>query len=130
MKRVCAVAVLIAGTMLQAQAPKKLLWHNPGDVSKADLGGSVGTGIPAPQPPFKFIKEDLGGTWPKVLVKDGAGRTWSVKFGFEVKPESFASRLPVAVGYYVEPSFYVASGTFEDMAPMKRSTPSVQPDGR
>jgi len=121
--------VLLAGS-LYAQAPKRLIWHYPGDVSKVDLGGAVGTGIPAPRPPFKYIKEDDGGTWPKVLVKDAASRTWDVKFGFEVKPECFAWRLPVAVGYYVEPSYFVASGQIEGFVPMKRQSQWVQPDGR
>jgi hypothetical protein len=124
-----AVALLILASALKAQAPKRFLWHNPGDVSKVDLGGSVGTGIPAPKPPFTFIKEDAAGSWPKVLVKDAAGRTWNVKFGFEVKPECFAWRLPVAVGYFVEPSYYVASGQIQGMSPMKRATKSVQSDG-
>src|SRR5690349_14066082 len=115
--------VLILGCVLYAQPPKRLLWHNPGDVSKADLGGAVGTGIPAPKPPFTCLKEDMAGSWPKILVKDANGRTWNAKFGFEVKPECFAWRLPVAVGYYVEPSYYVASGQIQGMAPMKRATP-------
>ena len=123
-----AAALLCTG-LLSAQPPKRLLWHYPGDVSKADLAGAVGTGIPAPKPPFKYIKEDSGGTWPKVLVKDAANRTWDIKFGFEVKPECFAWRIPVAVGYYVEPSYFVASGQIEGLMPMKRPSTSVQPDG-
>jgi len=124
-----SIAFLIAATALEAQPIKRLLWHNPGDVSKADLGGAVGTGIPAPKPPFTFLKEDMSGSWPKVLLKDASGRTWNAKFGFEVKPECFTWRLPVAVGYYVEPSYYVASGQIQGMTAMKRATPSVQPDG-
>lgn len=125
-----AVALaLVLVTSLHAQQTKRLIWHDPGDVSKADLGGSVGTGIAAPKAPFKFVKEDPAGSWPKVVVKDANGRTWAIKFGFEVKPECFTWRLPVAVGYYVEPSYYIASGMIEGLQPMKRTSPSVQPDG-
>lgn len=127
MKRI--IAVLLLGWALEAQPSNRLLWHNPGDVSKADLGGAVGTGIPPPKPPFTYIKEDMSGSWPKVLVKDASGRKWDVKFGFEVKPECFTWRIPVAVGYYVEPSYFVASGEIKGMQPMKRQTNSVQPDG-
>lgn len=129
MDRIYLVGILIAASALHAQAPKRLLWHYPGDVSKVDIAGSVGTGIPAPKPPFTFLKEDSAGSWPKVLVKDAAGRIWNAKFGFEVKPECFSWRLPAAIGYFVEPSYYVASGQIQGMVPLKRSTPSVQPDG-
>ena len=120
----CAASVLIAQT-----APKKLLWHDPGNVSKIDLGGSVGTTIGPPQPPFTFIKEDMSGTQPKVEVKDGAGRKWVAKFGNEVKPECFTWRIPVAVGYYVEPSYYIASAQFLNAGAMQRKSPSIQQDG-
>ncbi|MGA2600776.1 MAG: hypothetical protein ABSH09_27735 [Bryobacteraceae bacterium] len=120
----CATGFLNAQT-----TPQKLLWHDPGDVSKADLGGSVGTGIGAPQPPFTFIKEDMSGTQPKVQVKDGAGRIWVAKFGNEVKPECFTWRIPVAAGYYVEPSYYIASAQFLNAGAMQRKTPSIQRDG-
>src|ERR1700676_2323924 len=124
MKPIYVVAFLILGSQLHAQAPKRLLWHNPGFGSSADLGGSVGTGIPAPKPPFTFVKEDMGGSWPKVLVKDAAGRTWDAKFGFEVKPECLTWRIPVAVGYYVDPSYYVGSGQILGLPPLKRPSTS------
>src|SRR6202790_4077248 len=116
----CAVAFLIFGGTLDAQTLRRLLWHDPGNVSKADLGGAVGTGFPAPKPPFTFIKEDMAGTQPKVILKDASGRTWNAKFGVEVKPECFAWRLPAAVGYFVEPSYYVAMGKIQGLPPMKR----------
>ncbi len=125
-----AFAVLISAIPVSRGQTVRLLWHDPGDVAKIDLGGDASTGIPAPKPPFTFLKEDMSGTQPKALVKDASGRTWDVKFGFEVKPECFTWRIPVAAGYYVEPSYFVASGQFQAMVPMKRKSPSVQPDGR
>jgi len=123
------LAIGMAGFVDAQTTPSKLLWHSPGDVSKADLGGSVGTAIGAPQPPFTFIKEDMSGTQPKVEVNDRTGRKWVAKFGNEVKPECFTWRIPVAVGYYVEPSYYVASGQFLNMGTIERKTPSIQQDG-
>ena len=115
-----------AGVVNAQTTAQKLLWHDPGDVSKIDLGGSVGTGIGAPKPPFTFVKEDMSGTQPKVEVIDGTGRKWVGKFGNEVKPECFTWRIPVAAGYYVEPSYYIASGQFVNIGAMQRKTPSIQ----
>ncbi len=127
--RGAVAALLSTGLVLAAEMPR-VLWHDPGDVAKIDLGGDAGTGIPAPRPPFTFIKEDLSGTQTKVLVKDGTGRTWDIKFGFEVKPECFTWRIPVAVGYYVEPSYFVASGTIAAIGRITRKSASLQLDGR
>ena len=43
-------------------------------------------------------------------VRDAAGREWSVKWGQEVKAETFASRLVWAAGCFVEPVYYVREG--------------------
>ena len=115
--------------MAHGQAVQRLIWRDPGDVAKIDLSGDIGSGIPSPQAPFTFIKEDFSGTQPKILVNDAKGRTWCAKFGFEVKPECFGWRLPAAMGYFMEPSYYVASGQIRGMTPLKRATPSVSPDG-
>ena len=122
-------AVVLLSIPLNAQSVERLLWHDPGDVAKVDLGGSVGTGVSPPKPPFTFIKEDTSGTQPKVLVKDSSGNTWNVKFGYEVKPECFAWRLPAAVGYFVEPSYYVAAGEIIGLGSLERKTSSVQAGG-
>jgi hypothetical protein len=53
-----------------------------------------------------------------------------VKFGYEVRPESFCWRLVRACGYFAEPNFYVASGKFEGYKPIGRLTPSLAIDGR
>ena len=124
------LGVLILSIPLSAQGVQRLLWHDPGDVARVALGGSVGTGVSAPKPPFTFVKEDMAGTQPKVLVKDGSGHMWNVKFGYEVKPECFAWRLPAAVGYFIEPSYYVASGQIIGLGTLERKTSSVQAGGR
>jgi len=126
--RTAAFTVVLLGAAI-AQPPAAIMWHDPGDVAKIDLAGDVGTGIAPPKPPFTLIKEDMSGTQPKVLVKDAAGRTWNAKFGYEVKPECFTWRIPAAVGYVMEPSYYVASGQIEGLTAMQRKTPSVQADG-
>lgn len=88
------------------------LWHDPGRVDRLDLRWGTGGRSLAPRAPFTMLKEDGSGTTPKVLVRDAGGRQWSVKFGKEVSPDVFGSRLAWALGYYAEPTYYVAQGTF------------------
>ncbi len=99
-----------------ATAPMKptgtpLLWKDPGVVEKLDLvGGPLGRQA-APKAPFTFIEESFSGTNPKIKVRDANKVQWTMKFGSEVNAETFASRLAWAVGYFVEPSYFVTSGT-------------------
>lgn len=124
-----ASLLLAVASIGLGQRTERILWRDPGAISDVDLGGTVVTGVPAPKPPFTFIREDLAGTQPKLLVKDAAGVTWNIKFGYEVKPESFTWRLPRAIGYFVQPDFYIASGRIEGMGKMQRQTDSVKSDG-
>ena len=98
----CAVSITFA-------APQ-VLWHDPGTVERLDFAGGPGGRARAPKPPYRFLRAESSGSAPKVTVRDTAGVTWSVKWGSEVKAETFASRLAWAAGYYVEPVYYVARG--------------------
>jgi len=84
----------------------------------------------APVAPFQFVKENLGGTNPKVDVRDARGALWTVKFGGEVHTEVFASRLLYAVGYAAEPSYFVAEGTIAGVSGLRRAKAFVGKDGR
>ena len=99
---------------------RALLWHDPGRLDRLDLRWGTGGRSLAPRAPFTMLKEDGSGTTPKVLVRDAAGRQWSVKFGKEVSPDVFGSRVAWALGYYAEPSYYVAEGTFRHAVALKR----------
>ena len=90
---------------------KPLLWRDPGVVEKLDLAGGPLGRQAAPKPPFTFIEESFSGTNPKIKIRDASKVQWTMKFGSEVNAETFASRLTWAVGYFVEPSYFVASGT-------------------
>jgi hypothetical protein len=96
-----------------APAGKPVLWRDPGAVEKLDLAGGIGGAQNAPKPPFTFIEESLSGSNPKVKVKDAKGVQWTAKFGSEVNAETFASRLVWAVGYFVEPAYFLARGKIE-----------------
>src|SRR5690242_17303633 len=49
--------------------------------------------VQPPKAPYTFVREDPSGTQPKLFVRDAAGATWNVKFGYEVHNESFCWRI-------------------------------------
>ena len=108
----------------------KLLWHAPQPLTPADWFWGPGGKERAPLPPFRFIKEDLGGTNAKVKVHDARGVTWSVKFGAEVHSETFVPRLVHAAGYFVDATYFVREGTIEGAQPLKRAKPFIGRNGK
>jgi hypothetical protein len=98
-----------------AKAAKPVVWHDPGAVESLDFVNGPGGSENAPKAPFTFEEEDLDGSNPKVKIRDANGRRWSLKFGTEVNAEVFASRVAWAAGYFVEPSYFAASGKVEGL---------------
>jgi hypothetical protein len=111
------------------QRQRNVIWRNPGDVSRLNLAWGEGGAAAAPKPPFTFVEEDKGGSNPKIEVKDANGVVWGVKWGEEVNSEVFAARLVWAVGYYVEPSYYVARGRIVGARNLDRAKKYVGRDG-
>ena len=100
---------------LNSQSPEKLtsaapvLWQDPIDISSRDLRFGQGGESHAPRgTTFKFVKEDLSGTNPKIIATDEAGAKWKIKLGAEAKPEVAASRLVWAVGYFANENYFLA----------------------
>lgn len=124
-----SLILAVTGLAAATADPAKVLWRDPGPVGKLDFGGALGAPVQAPKPPFQFVKEDLSGTQPKVTVKDANQTNWNVKFGYEVKPEAFSWRFAKAAGYYAEPCFFVANGQIQGLPALKRTSPSLHPDG-
>src|SRR5262249_22288572 len=50
------------------EAGRPVLWEDRGDLSRLNLFLGVGSEEGQPKPPFKFDKENLGGTNPKIMV--------------------------------------------------------------
>lgn len=128
-----SVALLIASQDTDRSVipatPADVLWRAPSGIGIENWTcGSAGCDH-APAPPFHFEREDMEGTFPKLTVTDAKGRTWSVKFGIKVTPESFCSRFVAALGYIVEPSYYVASGKIEGARRFGRASDYVKSDG-
>ncbi|MCU1273480.1 MAG: hypothetical protein JWO48_911, partial [Bryobacterales bacterium] len=139
--RSLAILLVISASALADEAPrlysevpairqgKAVLWHDPGAVGNEELQYCSGGRSRAPRPSFTFIKEDYGGTNPKVQVRDGAGRRWVVKFGPEASPDTFASGLACILGYYVEPTYYIADGIILGAHDLKRAKHAIDQNG-
>lgn len=108
---------------------ENVLWSDPGNVASLDFVYGAGGRRGTPNPPFQFVEEDMGGTNPKVKVRDGKGRSWSVKFGEEVKPSVMATRLAWACGYKVETEYLVEHGRIEGVHHLKRAASAIRSDG-
>lgn len=104
-----------------------MIWRDPGQVESLDFANGPGGRGGRPAPPFRFVKENSQGAYPKVEVRDARGRAWSVKFGREVKSEPFVAW---AAGYYVQPVHYVARGVIGGAHDLKRTGAHIGPDGR
>jgi hypothetical protein len=125
----CSAVPALANDATIRAGGSPLLWRDPGDVASLDLAGGAGGSQGAPAPPFVFREEEMGGTSPKVLVKDANGRMWSVKWGEEAKAEVLATRLLWAVGYIVEPSYFVRTGNIDSVGALTRAGPMIDSSG-
>lgn len=127
--RSAILAFVFSCTCAFAQLPKGTLWSDPGNIAALDFAGPMGAPTGMPKPPFTFLREDRSGTQPKLFAKDAAGSTWNVKFGYEVRAESFCWRLVRACGYFAEPNILVASGQLQGFHGMERKNPTLGADG-
>lgn len=133
MKAAIAAGRFAASALMLAVPPwcgaqERILWQDPGTIERIDFAHAAGRDKP-PLPPFEFVSEKLSGNTPKVVVRDGAGVEWRVKWGLEVKAESFATRLVGALGYHVEPTWFVARGTIVGAHSLARAARFIRSDG-
>ena len=126
---ILAIAAMASGEAAKLKPRSNdLLWRDPGRVEALDFARGPGGVMPAP--PYTFIKEEGEGAYPKVLVRDGRGRMWSVKWGREVHSEPFAARVAWASGYFVEPVHYVPRGVIRGARDLKRAGKHIDSQGR
>jgi hypothetical protein len=109
--------------------PGPVLWRDPGKVENLDFRYGLGGAENLPQAPFTFLEEDVSGTSAKLKVRDAGGREWGVKWGHEVNSEIIAARLAWAAGYFVEASYFVASGKIIGAPKLGRARKYVSADG-
>jgi hypothetical protein len=100
------------------QSSRAVIWRQPGAITALEVGAGP---VRGPEAPFHFIEEHDTGSQPCLSVRDAAGRTWRVKWGQEVHTEVFGTRLAWALGYFAEPSYFLASGEIEGAKDLRRA---------
>ena len=106
------------------------LWRNPADVTSRNLFYGPGGKEHAPHGAFAFIKEDLDGTNPKFVAQDQDGVKWKIKLGAEARPETAATRLVWAAGYYANEDYFLPEIRVANLPPhLRRGQKFVEPDG-
>jgi hypothetical protein len=114
----------------RAEAANRLpaaLWHDPGDIASLDLlnGEGGAKDAPDPQADYAFIKEDLNGTSSKFYVRDSNGAEWLVKLGVEARPETAATRLVWAVGYFTDEDYFLPQIHVQNLPKLRRKMPGA-----
>jgi hypothetical protein len=111
------------------RANRHRIWRQPSAGDLTDLRFGPGGAEGAPVPPFRFVEEHFAGSQPCVSVRDARGRLWRVKWGHEVRPETFAVRFAWALGFFAEVTHYVATGTIDGAVDVQRARNCVEADG-
>lgn len=108
-----------------------VLWQEPRDIASRSLYYGPGGLRDEPHGPFTFIKEDLKGTNPKFWIRDRDGVKWKVKLGAEARPETVATRLVWAVGYFTNEDYFLPVLRVDDMPRLRRRHAGrfIEPDG-
>ena len=138
--RIMTPLLAIAVSASAIAAPKKtareavsgppVLWQDPVDISSRNLSFGPGGEEHQPRAPFKFLKEDAEGTNPKYVIEDANGNKWKLKLGEEAHPETVASRIVWAAGYYADTEYFVSDIKVDGMpSTLKRGGKQVEPDG-
>lgn len=84
------------------------IWVEPADIQSRNV--FYGPGGKAHQPKsntFTFVDEDRDGSNTKINVRDEAGVKWKIKLGAEAQPETAASRLVWAAGYFANEDYFL-----------------------
>jgi hypothetical protein len=110
-------------------AERHRIWRNPRSLGDLDLAAGPGGTSMKPVPPFVFLEEHDGGSQPCCSVRDAAGRRWRVKWGHEVRCETFAVRLAWALGYFAEVTHLVPAGDIGGAANLQRVRGCIDRDG-
>jgi len=123
---------LVAAPKKSEKAPlgPPVLWREPVDIASRDLLYGPGGAKDQPHGPFEFVKEDLSGTNPKLVIRDADGVKWKLKFGEEARPETAASRLVWAAGYFADEEYFLPDLVIKKMpSSLHRGEKYVEPDG-
>jgi len=133
----CLAPPIVAGRQKAAHSKplkrpvREVVWRDPGDPAALDLFYGAGGAKDAPRPKdrFRFVKEDLKQHNPKFDIEDDRGRKWRIKLGNEARPETAATRLLWAAGYFVDEDYFVAEIKVEELPRLHRGRKFVSSDG-
>ncbi len=99
-----------------------VLWREPADIASRDLYlGSGGEQMKPDLSSVTFLRDETKSYSTKYRVRDGAGNEWVVKIGKEAQPETAASRLVWAAGYFTDTTYLAprvdikGKGAFENV---------------
>jgi hypothetical protein len=112
----------------KVDAATVVLWEDPGDIRSRDVFHGIGGKEHEPKPPVQFEKEDLKGTSPKFDVQAADGKKWRGKTGVEARPETAATRLLWAVGYFANENYYFPELKVAGLQPLQRGHEFVRGD--
>jgi len=121
---------LQSSEIIKSPGEGAVLWREPADLTTRNLYYGPGGEKDQPRGPFTFIEEDLNGTNPKYVVRDSNKVKWTVKLGLEARPETVASRLVWAVGYFANEDYFLDDIKVDGMpAHVKRGGDLILPGG-
>lgn len=121
--------VLALPVFAQQARTTVVLWRDRGDITALNLLDGPGGKTRAPGTHFKFIGESMSGTSPKFDVEDENGVKWKVKLGPEAKPETAATRLVWAAGYFTDEDYYRPEIHVQGMKPLSRGNKYISDGG-
>jgi hypothetical protein len=141
-KLITASAVLLAGFLVVTLPAKDktailddskrqyvpVLWREPTDIASRNLYYGPGGKDHEPQGSFTFKAEDTTGSSPKFDVIGQDGTHWRAKMGPEARPETVASRLVWAVGYFANEDYFTPAVHVEKMPRLHRGREFVSGD--
>jgi hypothetical protein len=116
-------------TVPEGPPGEPVLWRDPVDIAERDLYYGPGGKAHEPHGTFKFLQEDMEGSSPKFEIVSDDGTKWKAKLGQEARPETAASRLVWAVGYFANEDYFVPSLHVEDLPKLTRGGKDIKPGG-
>jgi hypothetical protein len=102
-----------------------VMWRDPANIASRDLYFGPGGKSHQPVGPFRFEREVTTGSQAKFDVVDAAGVRWSVKLGSESQPETVASRLVWAAGYFSNEDYFIPTFQVQDLPHLHRGSSHV-----
>src|SRR5437667_6471577 len=133
------LALLVGGSLCLSSAQQfrktagngdtPTLWVEPSDIKSRNLYYGPGGKDGQPQGSLSFLREDPAGTSPKFEVRDSAGTKWKAKLGLEAQPETVATRMLWAVGFFANENYFEPLAAIRDLPRLSRGQEFVPREG-